>query len=166
MFTERGQSFSSTRPDFELASLFKTISVLRIGAGLTLLWFHAWNGAIGAYQFLWNEKAWDWLEAFKSASFPLPHISAPAAAIVLAAVAVCWTLGFLTRLFAAVFIPVGLGALWMAKSLNAPHAETCWLYLFIAITLLLFGSGNVSLDGIFRLGAGMRPKKKKKKSTF
>jgi uncharacterized membrane protein YphA (DoxX/SURF4 family) len=164
MFTERGQSFSSTRPDFELAGLFKTISVLRIGAGLTLLWFHAWHGAIGAYQFLWNEQAWNWVDAFKTAGFPLPHITAPAAAIVVAAVAICWTLGFLTRLFAAVFIPVAIGALWMAKSLNSPQAEACWLYLFIAATLLLFGSGNVSLDGIFRFGAGLRPKKRK--STF
>ena len=161
MFTERGQSFSSTRPDFELASLFKTICVLRIGAGLTLLWFHAWSGAVGAYQFLWNEKSWDWVDTFKTAGAPLPHITAPAAAIILAAVAACWTLGFLSRLFAAIFIPVGIGALLMARSLGSPLVESCWLYLFIAATLLLFGSGNLSLDGIFRLGAGGRAKKKK-----
>jgi uncharacterized membrane protein YphA (DoxX/SURF4 family) len=163
MFTERGQSFSSTRPnsDLDIGALFKTISVLRIGAGLSLLWFHGWHGAHGAYHFLWKEQPWDWVDAFTKAALPAPHLTAPAVAALLAAIALGWTLGFLTRLFALVAVPLSIGAIVMARHSFPAHIETAILYLVISFTLLLFGSGNISLDGLFRLGRGGWRKKPK-----
>ncbi len=132
--------------------LFKTGFILRIGAGLALASFHAWRGALGGYEFLWHEKPWDWVTALTEAHAPYPHLLAPAAAAVIAAIALSWITGFLTRLFAFAAIPVGIGALVVAQRLDSAQVETCWLYIIIAVTLMLFGSGNLSLDGLFKLG--------------
>ncbi len=147
------------------SSLFKTIAILRIGAGVLLLTQHGWRAGLGAYEFLWQEKTWDWAVKFQEAAIPYPLFTAPAAAIVLAAVAVSWTVGFLTRLFAAAFMPLGAAFIFFAGKSGAAEVEVAWLYLLIAFTLLLFGSGAVSLDKLFRLGESWssKPKKRKKR---
>lgn len=142
--------------DEGLGKLFKSIAILRIGAGASLGWFHGWPGAKGAYQFLWKEEPWAWVKVLDDAHVPFPHLVAPAAALVIAAVAVCWALGFVTRIFAAIFIPIVISAIVVAHRLASPEIETGVLYLAIAFTLLLFGSGNLSLDFFFELGS--RPK--------
>jgi uncharacterized membrane protein YphA (DoxX/SURF4 family) len=140
------------------SSLFKTIAVLRIGAGVLLLSRHGWDAAQGAYEFLWKEQPWAWVLAFSEAGMPYPTLLAPAVAIVVAAVAVSWCVGFLTRLFSVVFMPVAIGVILHAGPL---YTERCWLYLLIAFTLLLFGSGSLSIDQLFRLGERWgQPKKR------
>jgi uncharacterized membrane protein YphA (DoxX/SURF4 family) len=135
-----------------LGRYIKSAAILRIGAGLVLARFHGWPGATGAYQFLWKEKEWDWIPVFYKAHVPYPHLVAPAVAFVIAAIALSWILGFVTRLFSAAFIPVIIGAMIIAQRLHSPHMEICALYLAIAATLLLFGSGKVSVDLLFHLG--------------
>lgn len=151
----------STKPSQTegIAGLLKTVSILRIGSGIVLAAFHAWGGVIGGYEFVWKEKPWDWVKTLTDAHVPMPHIAAPMAAALIAAVAVSWIAGFVTRLFAFIALPLGIGALVVAGRLGLPHVECCWLYLLIAVTLLLFGSGNISVDWFFNLGN--RPKQKK-----
>ena len=43
---------------------------------------------------------------------------------------------------------------------DSPRVEAAWLYLIITVTLLLFGSGTVSVDQLFRLGQS-GPKKRR-----
>ncbi|MES2597797.1 MAG: DoxX family protein [Verrucomicrobiota bacterium] len=145
-------------------SLFKSIAILRIGTGALLLTQHAWLAAIGAYKFLWEEQSWEWVKAFGDAGLPYPQFTAPAAAIILTAVAISFTVGFLTRLFAIVFMPVLALFLVYAQKVGAAQVETAWLYLLISFTLLLFGSGAISIDKLFHIGESWasRPKKKKK----
>lgn len=140
----------------------KSAAILRIGAGLVLARFHGWPGATGAYQFLWKEKAWDWVPVFDKAHMPYPHLVAPAAAFLIAAVALSWILGFVTRLFSAVFIPVIIGAMIISQRVDTPHIEICALYLAIAVTLLLFGSGKVSVDLLFQLGRKKKEQPKRR----
>ena len=139
--------------DDGLGQLFKSIAILRIGAGVSLAWFHGWPGVKSGCQFLWQEKPWEWVKVLDEARVPLPHLVAPAIALVVAGVALSWTLGFVTRLFSALFVPVAIGAIVIAHRLASPEIETGVLYLAIAFTLLLFGSGNVSLDFFFKLGS-------------
>ena len=142
-----------------LGSFFKTIVVLRVGAGLLLLSQHGWAAAHGAYEFLWEEKAWLWVKAFSDAGLPYPTLLAPTLAILVAAVAVSWCVGFLTRLFAFVFMPVAIGVILKA---GPEYMEVGWLYLLISVTLLLYGSGAVSIDKLFRIGESWgQPRKKK-----
>ncbi|MDZ4288171.1 MAG: TQO small subunit DoxD [Prosthecobacter sp.] len=147
------------------SSLFKSIAILRIGAGLLLLTRHGWDAAWGAGQFLWSETNWDWVRIFNEAGLPMPTLTAPAVAIVVAAVAFSWCIGFLTRLFAVIFLPIILGFLAFAKAAGGAYTEVGWLYLIITITLILYGSGVLSIDKLFRLGAdfGSARKKKRKK---
>lgn len=156
IFSAETSSRSKPLVDEGLGQLFKSIAILRIGAGATLGWFHGWPGVKGAYQFLWKEEPWAWVKVLDDAHVPLPHLAAPAAALMIASVAICWALGFATRVFAAVFIPMVIAGIVIAHRLSSTEVETGALYLAIAFTLLLFGSGNVSLDFFFKLGA--RPK--------
>ncbi len=142
-------------------SLFKTIAILRIGAGVLLLTRHGWQAAQGAKTFLWDEQPWEWVKAFSDAGLPYPTLLAPTVAIIVASVAVSWCAGFLTRLFAVVFMPVIIGVIVKA---GPAYLEIGWLYLLIAFTLLLFGSGAVSIDKLFRLGESWgQPKKNKRR---
>jgi uncharacterized membrane protein YphA (DoxX/SURF4 family) len=140
-------------------SLFKTIFILRIGAGVLLLTRHGWEAAKGAYEFLWKEQAWDWVTLFNDAGLPMPTLLAPTVAIIVAAVATSWCIGFLTRLFAVILMPVALGVIMKA---GPTYTEIGWLYFLIAFTLLLFGSGAVSIDKLFRLGESWSQPKKSK----
>ncbi len=137
-----------------LGSLFKSVLILRLGTGILLFTLHGWQPALDAYRFLWKEQAWDWVPAFDAAGLPMAHLLAPAAALVIAAVGLSWIVGFLTRFFAALFIPVCIAAFPVVRHVEPAAVESVYLYLLVAVTLLLFGSGAVSIDGLFRLGSG------------
>lgn len=142
-------------------SFFKTISILRIGSGALLLVRHGWEAAWASYHFLWEEKGWDWVKHFNDAGLPYPALLAPAVAIVISAVGLSWCIGFLTRLFSVIFIPIIVGFLMLARNDNTATIEAAWLYLLIAVTLTLFGSGAISLDKLFRIGSNLGSRKKK-----
>ncbi len=137
-----------------LSSLLKSSAVLRIGSGIVLMTRHAWEGLIAAYEFVWKEVPWEWVAAFSEEKVPLPHLAAPAAALLLFAIALSWITGFLTRLFALLLMGLSATALVFVQDSQAAFAELCWLYLLIAFTLTLFGSGALSLDRLFRFGEG------------
>lgn len=144
---------SPRRSSAPATSVFKTVLVLRLGAGLLLLSRHGLSAASDAYHFLWQEQPWDWVPAFDAAGLPMAHLLAPAAALLIASVGISWTLGFLTRFFAALFIPICLASFTIVRQVDPAAVESVWLYLHVAFTLMLFGSGAVSLDGLFNWGS-------------
>lgn len=146
-----GSSAAAQNP---FSSIFKTIAIVRIGAGTLLMVKHG-VGAMAAYHFLWNEKPWSLVQSFHNAGVPYAHLAAPAVALIVATVALSWIIGFLTRLFSAAFLPLLVVTLWLLRKggvENAASIEAAWLYLFITLTLILFGSGAVSVDQLFKLG--------------
>jgi uncharacterized membrane protein YphA (DoxX/SURF4 family) len=173
IFKHRSRSLASSSMSFSGSSPFDgiqittpvAVAILRIGTGLLLIIMHGLEGLLRGWQFCWRQQAWSWVEQVQSAGLPWAHVLAPTAALVIAGVGVAWVLGFLTRLFALAFIPVVLGALFMAEKLGSePHAIECWLLLLISLALLLTGSGAISVDKLFKLGA--RPRKKKDKNRL
>jgi uncharacterized membrane protein YphA (DoxX/SURF4 family) len=136
------------------------LTVLRIGAGLTLLYLHVWHQSQLAFQFVWNRKAWDAVEAVKKSGLPFATVLAVGAEAVALLVALSWILGFATRFFSLLFLPVMLGSLWVAnKSGETNGAELCLLYFFISIALLVHGSGWFALDTVFQ-GRRSKPKRR------
>jgi len=142
------------------SALFKTIAILRIGTGLVLLTRHGIGLITDAYQFFWNEKPWELVKQFAEAGVPYAHLTTPLIAIVVAAVGLSWTIGFLTRFFAILFLPVIVTALIMLSQAGSAHVEAAWLYGFITVTLLLFGSGAISLDKLFHIGGQLAQPRK------
>lgn len=136
-----------------LGSLLKTSAILRIGAGIVLMTRHAWDAIFDSYHFIWKEVPWDWVTVFVSQSVPIPHLTAPFTAFCLFIVATAWIVGFLTRLFSVLMMFLCLAALGFASTEFAAFSELCWLYLLIAFTLTLFGSGAISVDKLFRIGS-------------
>ncbi len=143
-----------------LSSLFQTAAILRIGTGLLLMTRYGLDAVQNAYHFFFQEKPWAWVPAFHEAGMPYAHLLAPIVALIIVAVAVSWTIGFLTRLFAFAFLPVVITTLVVLQHAGSPRVEAAWLYLIITVTLLLFGSGTVSVDQLFRLGQS-GPKKRR-----
>lgn len=133
---------------------------LRIGAGITLLYIHAWDQAIFAWQYIRHQQPGDFIETVRSIGLPMPNVLAVTIALVTTLTAVGWIFGFYTRFLSLLFIPITLGALLVANRANQGFAaESAVLYFFIALTLLINGSGWLSLDAIFR---GRSRKKRKK----
>ena len=143
-----------------LSSLFQTAAILRIGTGLLLMTRYGLDAVQNAYHFFFQEKPWAWVPAFHEAGMPYAHLLAPIVALIIVAVAVSWTIGFLTRLFAFAFLPVVITTLVVLQHAGSPRVEAAWLCLIITVTLLLFGSGTVSVDQLFRLGQS-GPKKRR-----
>lgn len=152
MLEYTGGSPATAQP--QLGSLVQTAAILRIGTGLLLMTRYGIGAVQNAYQFFWNEKPWAWVPAFHEAGMPYAHLLAPFVALLIVAVALSWIIGFLTRLFAFAFLPVVITTLVVLHNADSPRVEAAWLYLIITITLLLFGSGTVSVDQLFRLGQG------------
>lgn len=144
-----------------LSSLFQTTAILRIGTGLLLMTRYGLGAVQNAYHFFWQEKPWAWVPAFHEAGMPYAHLLAPVVALLIVAVAISWTLGFLTRLFAVIFLPVVITTLVVLQHAGSPRVEAAWLYLIITVTLLMFGSGTLSVDQLFHLGQGGGPKKRR-----
>ena len=128
---------------------------LRLGAGASLLYLHAWAQAVAVFHFLWHRTPWDAVSQFEKAGLPFPKILAVSAALLATLVAISWLLGFLTRFFSFIFLPLAIGALWIAnRNSQFVDAEVCVLYFFIALTLLISGPGWLSLDTLFRQRRG------------
>lgn len=136
-----------------LGSLLKTSAILRIGAGIVLMTRHAWDAVFAAYHFLWKETPWDWVATFTKEGVPMAHLTAPIVALSLFVIATTWIVGFITRLFSSLMMLLCILALGFASTEFAAFSELCWLYLLIAFTLTLFGSGAISLDKLFRIGS-------------
>jgi len=128
------------------------VILLRLGAGLTLLYLHGWNLAITVWQHLWNQAPWEAVGTLESAGIPLPKVLAVAGGVVIVVVSVSWILGFFTRLSSALFLPVAAIILLVAnRTGNVIGAELAILYFFIALTLLFNGSGWLAIDTLFKL---------------
>lgn len=146
-------------------SRLRTAVFLRVGTGLILLLYYGLAAAMQGYEFVWNGKPWEWVKLLTDADFPMPHILAPIAGGITALTAVSWILGFFTRLSAMLFLPVALGAIVLVERLDAGvHEPFVYALVLITITLMLYGSGYMSIDGLFKLVD--RPKKKKKRGMF
>jgi len=140
---------------------FQTIAILRIGAGLVLFLGYGLEATLKAWHFIWSKAPFPLIQTLEPIFLPWPQVVAPTVAFITCTVAIAWIIGFYTRLFAALFIPLPLVALIVAGTVKASEADcvVAWLFLIIGVTLLLYGSGNLSVDALFRLGGGSRKKK-------
>jgi len=124
---------------------------LRIGTGLTLFYLHGWSEASGAVRHLWDSNVhWGLIALLEKATMPYPNFLAYIATIIGVSTAVFWMVGFLTRFFATLFVPLAIGVIVVANHLGETGAaEAGILYLFVAFTLIINGSGWFSVDALF-----------------
>jgi uncharacterized membrane protein YphA (DoxX/SURF4 family) len=153
-------SSGSGRASQSPLDVLRTVSLLRIGTGAVLLFFHGYAAAIKGWQFALKQVPWDVADTLTRAALPLPNVLAVGYAIVVCAVGLSWVVGFITRLFATVFLPVVVVGMIVGQRLAIPGSvEVGLLYLLITVTLLIFGSGKASMDTLFNLGSA--PKKRR-----
>lgn len=142
---------------------FQTIAVLRIGAGFVLFLGYGLEATLKAWHFIWSHAPFPLVTTLEQTWLPLPNVIAPVVSFIAMTVSMAWIVGFFTRLFAALFLPIPLFALMLASRTHATESDcvVAWLFVFISATLVLFGSGQLSIDGLFHLGGS-----KKKKYMF
>ena len=161
-------SFGSPKPSAPTPNpleALRTVAPLRIAAGLILFLYFGLPAALQGYQFVWNGMPWNWVEMMTNAGFPAPKFFAPIAGGITVVTSVGWMLGFFTRLFGVVFLPVVLGAaVVVEKSGQQAYEPFVYLLFFVTVAMVLYGSGVFSLDQLFKLVE--RPKKKKRRGLF
>jgi uncharacterized membrane protein YphA (DoxX/SURF4 family) len=160
MFSSLG-SGSSSRGGASPLRAFRTVSLMRIGTGLVLFYYYGMEAAVRGWQYALKQVPWSFEANLERAAMPFPKVLAVVVALVVIGVSLSWILGFLTRLFAVLFLPIVLGAMLVAERLALPsnHTEMGLLYLLITISLLVSGSGKISLDALFKLGAGQKKRR-------
>lgn len=127
---------------------------LRLGAGLTLMYMHAWQHAGLAWQHVWNQQPWDMIATMEKAGLgpTMGKLLAATAALVAVFTAASWILGFVTRFSSAIFLLVALGSLWVCNRVgDSIGAEASILYFLIALTLVVNGSGWLAIDTLFEM---------------
>jgi uncharacterized membrane protein YphA (DoxX/SURF4 family) len=155
-----GGSNSISKSHNDWATEFRTVAVLRIGAALLVFLEYGLEGSIRAWSFIWRHTEWPVVDAIAAAGWPYPSALGPAAAFIALGVSIAWFFGFLTRVFSIAFLPVLFATLLIVERANAGgHQAACWLLIFTSITLILYGSGKISLDWLFSLRSGKRSKR-------
>lgn len=146
-----GYTDSSYRGPGGDQSLFGTIP-LRIASAAVLLYLHTWQHVRSAWQFLWHQQPWDLPGIVAKAGLPYAPVIAITVAVIAFVVSLSWLIGFLTRFFSVLFIPVLLGAIFVANRLeDYAYGESAMIYLLIAVTLVITGSGWFSVDTVFEM---------------
>ncbi|MES2708394.1 MAG: DoxX family protein [Verrucomicrobiota bacterium] len=140
----------STHPQ-GFSSLLQAVGLLllRLTAGLSLLVWHGWREAFGAWLHLWRKTAWPFPETLKSLGFPWPLPVGVALVVIGVFCSIFLVLGLLTRVSAAL---LGTAAVTSAILYQAypDRAEKYLLYAGAYLALLLSGPGWLSADGLLR----------------
>lgn len=151
------RTLSSDEGGFGLREIY--LALLRLVLTVPLFAYQLSEQVAYAWGFVWAREGWPLLDAIRAMGLPQPEVTAVAAIFVLTVCPAAIALGFLARLNAAL---TGLALLFFFFS-TLPlspflNGQTYVLYLGICAVLVLGGSGNLSLDGLF---AARRRKKKR-----
>jgi uncharacterized membrane protein YphA (DoxX/SURF4 family) len=154
-------TFSQERDDDRgFGAILHSTIILRVGSGLALFFQYGLEGTLRAYHLIWNHTEWPAVAQVAAAGLPWPTLLTCVAGLGSMVVAIAWILGYLTRLFSFLVLPMLLGAGYVfAHHAAEGHTTVCGLFGLIAITLLGSGSGMWSLDRLFKLAAA--PKRRK-----
>ena len=126
------------------------LGLLRLVFAVPLFFYQILEQVEYARGFIWSEQEWPLLEAIREMGLPQPEATAVVSIFLLAVCPAAIVIGFLTRINATLTL---LGLLFFFFS-RLPLSEflngqTYVLYMGIACVLIVSGSGNLSLDGLF-----------------
>ncbi|MEM7145772.1 MAG: DoxX family protein [Verrucomicrobiota bacterium] len=142
-------SFANTSPSSH-ALIHGGIFVLRTGLSATIFSLHGLPLFIAAWQSIWKKQPWDLVDTLTELQYPFPAIVSTAAALTLTIFPVSVFLGFLSRIASAILVVFLATVLVAANSLQGVISqEAIFLYLIGYSTVIVTGSGFISLDTAF-----------------
>lgn len=125
------------------------ICLLRIGLSTVMLTIHGLPLSVAAWKYIWKKQPWDLVEAMTA--FQYPAIISTSAALVLTIFPASIIMGFLSRIASAILIVFLVAILVAVKSLEGfISQESIFLYLVGYSTIIITGSGMISMDAVFR----------------
>ena len=123
--------------------------ILRWGAGVSLMLYHAWDDGVRGWKHLWyKEGPWAWAAEVSERGFPLPEAVAATSVAVAMLGSVFLLTGLLCRLSSAVLLAGTLCGLFLYGKVPE-MAERLALYAAVYAVLLICGPGRFSLDALF-----------------
>lgn len=147
----------SNEGEFGLREFY--LALLRLVLALPLFFYQVREQVEFAWGFVWSREEWPLLDAIREMGLPQPEVTAVASIFVLTVSPAAIALGFLTRLNATLtwlaLLFFFFSTLPLSEFLNG---QTYVLYMGICAVLVVSGSGNLSLDGLF---AARRRRKKR-----
>ena len=123
--------------------------ILRLSAGLGLIFFHAWREAHRGWEFFWRKEPWAFAAEISERGFPLPEIVAGTAAAAGLLFSGFLVAGLLGRVSALVLLVCALTGVFLYADVPVT-GELIALYAAIYLVLTLCGPGRFSLDGLLK----------------
>ena len=127
------------------------IFILRTGLASVMLLMHGIPLAIAAWRYIWKKQPWPLVESLTELQYPFPAIVSTSTAIILTIFPLSVFLGFLSRIASAILVVFLVTVFVAASSLEGFIAqESIFLYLIGFSTIIVTGSGFISLDTVFQ----------------
>ncbi len=127
-----------------------SLLLFRLGCGLLLLLSHGWSNAVEAWNYVWKDQPWSFIDQLAAADYPFPVLLASGAAAICAVLPASIVLGFLTRICSGLILIVLVMALVAGSQLGAAGQEELILLYILAFGLLfLQGGGAFGIDSLF-----------------
>jgi putative oxidoreductase len=121
--------------------------ILRLFAGLALLFYHARNEVVAGWQHVWHKTPWAYAAEITDRGFPLPEAVAIVSAVAATVSSLLLVSGLLSRISALILLVCALCGFFLYA--RVPEiAEKLTLYAGIYVVLLLCGPGRFSLDSL------------------
>jgi uncharacterized membrane protein YphA (DoxX/SURF4 family) len=147
-------NYFSNNPQGPNPLLHGGIFILRAGLAAIMFFMHGLPHAIAAWSYIWKKQPWELVETLTELQYPFPAILSSSTAIILTIFPLSIFLGFLSRISAAILVVFLVTILVAAGSLEGfITQESIFLYLIGYSTLIVTGSGQISLDTAFRRSA-------------
>ncbi|MFK5922109.1 MAG: DoxX family protein [Verrucomicrobiota bacterium] len=121
--------------------------ILRLSAGLPLLYFQGWHQSFRAWAFVWEKKSWSLMEQFKELGFAAPGFFATAVILLCVVLSLAVIFAVYTRISAFLLLVLITFMLVVPVEISGSlNAQTLLLYAGMACALIFTGAGRISLD--------------------
>lgn len=121
--------------------------ILRLIAGLPMLYFQGWHQSFRAWAFVWEKKSWSFAEQFDELGFSMPGFFATGLVILCTLLSIGIVTGIYTRISACLMLILIIFILIVPVELSGSlNVQALLLYAGMSFALLLSGGGRISLD--------------------
>lgn len=124
--------------------------ILRLTAGLPLLYFQAWHQSFRAWDFIWNKKSWSLVDQFSELDFAFTGVFATLLILLCIILPLGVIFGLYTRFSTILLLVLSTFMLIVPVEVSGSlNAQTLLLYAGLCFGLTLTGGGIISLDFLF-----------------
>ena len=123
--------------------------IFRLGIAALMLGFHGWTRLHRAIGYAFFDQPWTFVNVVDRLGFPAPGAFAILSALSESAGVLLLGVGLFTRP-ACAFVAINMAVALLNELFHGDPIELPGLYLLGAVTIMLLGPGQLSVDGLRR----------------